>query len=288
MSDRTWTIKAALDWCVGYLRDRADEHPRRSAEWLLSAATGLSRVELYAYHDRPLTPDERAALRDSVKRRAAGEPLQYVTGEVAFRHLVVKIRPGVLIPRPETEVLVDVALEALAGVEAPLVADACTGSGCVALAIAQESPCSSVWATDISEIAVGVASDNATRLSLDASVAVLEGDLLEPLPESLRGSLDLVVANPPYIPTAEMAELPGEVGGFEPHLALDGGPDGLDVFRRIAASAPGWLRTGGAFVIELHETNVRIAAEEALEWYEEVRVIADLAGRDRILAARLR
>ncbi|HEY5541473.1 MAG TPA: peptide chain release factor N(5)-glutamine methyltransferase, partial [Coriobacteriia bacterium] len=136
-AEQVWTVKAALDWTRAYLAEKGDEQPRLSAEWLLSAATGLSRVELYAYHDRPLTPEERASLREGVKRRAAGEPLQYVTGEVAFRHIVVKVRPGVLIPRPETEVLVDAGLPAVDAAIAErgeaLVADVCTGSGCVAL-----------------------------------------------------------------------------------------------------------------------------------------------------------
>ncbi len=287
MTDASWTIKAALDWCVGYLTDKGDEHPRRSAEWLLSAATGLSRVELYAYHDRPLTLDERAQLREAVKRRGAGEPLQYVTGEVAFRHLVVKVRPGVLIPRPETEVLVDEALRVLRGIDEPLVADPCTGSGCVALSVAQEHPGARVWATDVSPIALAVAEENARRLALDDRIEVLGGDLLEPLSADVRGRLDCVVSNPPYIPSARMPELPPEVAGYEPHLALDGGPDGLDVFRRLAAQAAGWLRPGGWLLCELDETGLRKAAEEAVEWYEEVRVVHDLAGRERILAARL-
>src|SRR5512137_724667 len=110
MADTTWTLKAALDWTRAYLAEKGDSQPRLSAEWLLSAATGLSRVEIYAFHDRPLTPEERARLRESVRRRANGEPLQYISGEMAFRHLIVKVRPGVLIPRPETEVLVDAVL----------------------------------------------------------------------------------------------------------------------------------------------------------------------------------
>lgn len=285
--EQVWTVKAALDWCKTYLTEKADEHPRLSAEWLLSAATGLSRVELYAYHDRPLSMEERSTLRDGVRRRATGEPLQYVTGEVAFRHVVMKIRPGVLIPRPETEVLVDVALEAISGVQSPRVADPCTGSGCVALSIAQERPGSLVWATDLSPAAVDIAAENARRLGLADSVTIIRGDLLSPLPEALVGSLDLVVSNPPYIPSQRVPELPVEVAGFEPRLALDGGPDGLDVFRRLAADAAGWLRPGGALVLELDETRVRTAAEEAVQWYEEVRVVRDLAGRDRILAARL-
>jgi release factor glutamine methyltransferase len=111
MGERVWTVKDALDWTVAYFEREGVEAPRRSAEWLLSAATGLSRVEVYAFHERPLSDDERTTLREAVKRRAAGEPLQYVTGEMPFRHLVVRVEPGVFIPRPETEVLVDAALE---------------------------------------------------------------------------------------------------------------------------------------------------------------------------------
>lgn len=286
MSQQLWTVKATLDWCLEYLAEKGDEHPRRSAEWLLSAATGLSRVELYAYHDRPLTPEERDTLRAGVKRRAAGEPLQYVTGEVAFRHIVVKVRPGVLIPRPETEVLVGEALAEIAHLATPLVADPCTGSGVVALSIAQEQPAARVWATDLSLIAVQVAAENASRLGLDERVSVIQGDLLEPLSIDLRGKLDAVVSNPPYIPTADLCALPVEVGGFEPKLALDGGCDGLDVFRRLATESLDWLSRHGVFVVELDESRVQTAGSEALEWYQEVRVVKDLAGRDRVLIAK--
>ena len=291
-AEAVWTIKAALDWTIGYLGDCGDASPRLSAEWLLSAATGLSRVELYAYHDRPLAPDERAALREGVKRRAAGEPLQYVTGEVAFRHIIVKVRPGVLIPRPETEVLVDAALPAIdAAIEArgeALVVDACTGSGCIALAIAQERLLARVSATDISPVAVAVAAENAERLGLSARVDVRAGDLLGELPEELLGGVDVLVSNPPYIPSADVNGLSAEVKGFEPHLALDGGPDGLDVYRRLLDEARPWLRPGvGCIAIELDERRVQQAASEALQWYQDVSVVSDLAGRDRIVTARL-
>lgn len=288
MADQVWTVKAALDWTRGFLAEKGDEHPRRSAEWLLSASTGLSRIELYAYHDRPLTPEERVALREAVKRRATGEPLQYVTGEVAFRHIVVKVRPGVLIPRPETEVLAGEVLSAIAGVVEPLVADVCTGSGCIALAIAHENPAARLWATDISQIAVNVAAENAERLGIADRVTVALGDLLASLPEELLGRLDVVVSNPPYVPSADVPELPAEVAGFEPHLALDGGPDGLDVYRRLLTEARSWLKPGGLLAVELDERRVEAAAEEALQWYEEVRVVTDLAGRDRIVTARHR
>lgn len=288
MTEQAWTVKAALVWTTDFLAGKGDEHPRRSAEWLLSAATGLSRIELYAYHDRPLTPEERVSLRAGVKRRAAGEPLQYVTGEVAFRHLILKVSPGVLIPRPETEVLAGEVLDALKGLEAPRVADVCTGSGCIALSIAQEHPGATVVATDLSPVAVEVAQANAGRLGLSGRVSVFQGDLLAPLPEELRGCLDAVVSNPPYIPTADVPGLPEEVVGYEPHLALDGGEDGLEVFRRILLDSREWLRAGGLLAVELDERTVETAAKEAQEWYEGVRVVTDLTGRDRVLTARRR
>lgn len=288
MGDQVWTVKAALDWTREYLSGKGDEQPRLSAEWLLSAATGLSRVELYAYHDRPLTADELVALRNGVKRRAAGEPLQYVSGEVAFRHIVLKVRRGVLIPRPETEILAGEVLSAISSMDSPLVADICTGSGCIGLAIAHEHPGARVWASDLSPLAAEVTSDNAERLGLADRVTTCEGDLLGALPPELRGTLDVVVSNPPYIPSDQLPALPQEVVGYEPHLALDGGPDGLDVFRRLASEAAQWLVPSGLFAVELDERRVATAAEEALQWYEEVRVVADLTGRDRIVTARVR
>jgi len=284
-------VRAALDWTRTYLAEKGDDQPRLSAEWLLSAATGLSRIELYAYHDRPLSEEERATLRAGVKRRAAGEPLQYVTGEVAFRHIIVKVSPGVLIPRPETEVLVDAGLPvidaAIARRGEALVADICTGSGCIALAIAQERPLARVAASDISPVAIGVAARNAESLGLSERVTLFEGDLLAALPEELRGTLDLVIANPPYVPSADVPELPAEVAGFEPHLALDGGPDGLAFYRRLLSDAREWLRPGGMLAVELDERRVQQAVAEGLQWYEDVRLVADLAGRDRIATARV-
>jgi release factor glutamine methyltransferase len=289
-AEQVWSVKAALDWTTAFLAEKADEHPRRSAEWLLSAATGLSRVEIYAFHDRPLSAAERTTLREGVRRRAAGEPLQYVTGEVAFRHLVLKVRPGVLIPRPETEVLVDTALpdvrRAIQLRSSAKVADLCTGSGCIALSIASECPGASVFATDLSPTAIDVAAENAARLGLDDVVTPLVGDLFSALPDEALATLDVVISNPPYIPSADVPTLPAEIAGFEPHLALDGGPDGLEIYRRILSDAREWLRPGGLLAVELDERMVRKAAEEAVEWYEDVTVVSDLAGRDRIVSAR--
>ena len=274
--------------------------------------------------------EERDVLRGFVTRRASGEPLQYITGEVAFRHIAVKVRPGVLIPRPETEVLVSEALallpaperrcavdslsyaereellapkeeadegqEAKGGEEpaptldsscAPLVADLCTGSGCIACSIAYERPRARVVATDLAPEAVALARENAAALGLEDRVRVLECNLADAIPERLNGSFDLVVSNPPYIPDAVMEKLPDEVSDFEPRLALAGGPDGLDIFREMLPIMHRLLRVGGAFACELHEECLDDAAILARgAGYESVEVKADLTGRPRILVGR--
>lgn len=285
-SERVWTCKDALEWTVGYLERRGDPHPRRSAEWLLSAATGLSRVELYAYHDRPLAPEERDRYRALVATRAEGMPLQYVTGEMPFRHLVIKVEPGVFIPRPETEVLVDVALGLVGDADAPLVLDLCTGSGCVAVSIAAEREKARVWATDLDDGAVGVARANALRAGVADRVEVLHGDLFDPVPPELLGRVDLVVSNPPYVPSADLPALPDEVLGFEPVRALDGGPDGLDVVRRIAEEAFAWLAPSGALALEVDSRRADDAARLLERVYDGVTITRDLTGRDRIVSGR--
>ena len=338
-----WTVKAALDWTVGYLERKGDENPRLSAEWLLGEACGLRRIELYTGFERPLSMDERDVLRGYVMRRGAGEPLQYITGEVAFRHITVKVRPGVLIPRPETEVLVSEALALLPDVERPraldsrmteaetqellaalaaeeaekgtgaaavapaadgdvpptaddapaarpaplLVADLCTGSGCIACSIACEHPRARVIATDIAPEAAALARENAEALGVADRVRVVQCDLGEGVPAGALGRLDLVVSNPPYVPTAVLAEIPREVAAFEPALALDGGSDGLDVVRRLLPWCARALKSGGGFAFELHEGHLDQAAALAREaGFADVRIVRDLADRPRVLTAR--
>ncbi|MDP2183509.1 MAG: peptide chain release factor N(5)-glutamine methyltransferase [Actinomycetota bacterium] len=288
MTTRVWSVRDALGWTVDYLERKGIEQPRLSAEWLLSSATGLSRIELYAYHDRPLGEVERANLREGVKARGAGAPLQYVTGEMPFRHIVVRVRPGVFIPRPETEILVEQVLVAIASIDSPVVVDLCTGSGCAACSIAHERPDARVVATDLSPVAVEVARDNAGRLGIADRVTVYEGDLFAPLPRDLVGQIDAVVANPPYVPTADLPELPAEILGYEPSLALDGGPDGLDLARRIMSDAREWLVPGHGLFMELDETRVSDAVIEMQAWYEHCRTVEDLAGRSRVAAGCLR
>jgi release factor glutamine methyltransferase len=288
MAERAWTCKDALDWTADYLARKGDDHPRRSAEWLLSAATGLSRVQLYAFHDRPLSPEERAALRSAIERRASGEPLQYVTGEMPFRHLVLRVKRGVFIPRPETEVLVDVALEAISSLDEPLVIDLCTGSGAVAVSLAYEHPGARVLATDVSEHAFEAARQNSLYAGVDERVQLFHGSLFEPVSREYLGCMDVVVSNPPYIPTEDVRSLPEEVLAYEPMEALDGGADGLDVARKIASEALEWLKPGGLLAMEVDETRAQAMAEEMQDSYECVAVRKDLTGRDRIVVGNKR
>ena len=284
----TWTIHRVLDWTVGYLRRKGDERPRLSAEWLLSAVTGLARVELYTNFDRPLSPEELARMHDGVARRGRGEPLQYVTGEMPFRHIVLRCEEGVLIPRPETEVLVDACLEALKGIDAPRVLEIGTGTGCIALSLATECPGTRVIATDISPRAIALATRNRDALELAGAVDIVECDLAAAVPKVLLGTFDLLVSNPPYIPTQVLLnEVPPEVKDHEPHLALDGGADGLDVFRRLLPLAAEALRPGATMALELSEDNVETAAEicRAQGGWSHVEVRQDLTHRPRVLLA---
>ena len=288
--ENVWTIKRCLDWTRGYLERKGDEHARLSAEWLLSAATGKDRTGLYMAYDEPLEADELARMRGFVQRRAAGEPLQYVTGRTTFRFVEVACEPGVLIPRPETELLVDAALEgidaATALPEARVLEIGC-GTGCISCAIASERPGTRVTATDISSAAVRLATRNRDALGLADSIDLIECDLAAGVPAELAGTFAVLVSNPPYIPDAVMRELPSEVADFEPALALAGGPDGLDVFRRILEVAPRMLVPGGMLAVELHEDCLDAAADlvRAQGGWKSVEVRRDLARRPRFVVA---
>jgi len=312
-----WTIRSMLEWCTGYLGRHGDEAPRRSSEVLVGKACGLERIELYLDMERPLSPDELDVLREDVRSRGQGMPLQYLTGTAPFRYLEVEVAPGVLIPRPETEVLVSEALALLPAAPKPqdaydsavlaayglegegegdgpkaapadlLVADICTGSGCIACSIATEHLGTRVIATDLAPEAVALARRNVARFEVGERVEVLEGDLGECIPPELLGTFDLVVSNPPYVPTAVLAHIPREVADFEPVLALDGGADGLDLFRRLATWALSALKPGGGFACELHETCLDTAAAIAeAAGFTAIRMVNDLTGRPRVLVAR--
>lgn len=390
-SEAIWTIKGCLDWTVGYLERKGDEHPRVSAEWLLSSALGVNRINLYMSFDRPLSMEERSTIREAVKRRGRGEPLQYVTGETSFRGHEIWCEPGVLIPRPETELLTDLVLryldkyvlgkwnperkrielpwndtveaarqaeaearraqaeaddgtsadgalshdavdeagstaseyvteddgalaaawgaapDVMASLDAsesldddaantaanePLptarVLEVGCGTGCISLSLALERAGRvTCVATDIDEAPIRLAQRNRARYQMDErTIDIRQGDLVAPVRHDEYGSFDVLVSNPPYIPSDVVDGLGHEVKDFEPRLALDGGKDGLDVFRRLAQTAPYMLKPGGLFACELYETTLQDAAAYCSDQgFAEVHVVADLTHRPRFVFA---
>ena len=402
MANEIWTIKRCLEWTKEYLAERGEEHPRLSAEWLLCAATGLARIDLYMRMDEALDAAQLETMHAAVVRRAKGEPLQYITGSTQFRMIDVACAPGVLIPRPETEMLVEEVLNYLdaevlspeaaarqrvelpwndeveqarkaeaaladerataerraanltAADEAALGSDVLgsrayaeeladreaeeaaaqtaeasepeldeygiaiegnnqqatsaqeaaevnvpapaesrvlvvgCGTGCISLSLAWERrghvACT---ATDIEPRAIDLATKNRDALGLTADeVAFSLTNLVSSIPREEWGTFDVLVSNPPYIPTDVMRSLPHEVKDFEPDLALEGGADGLDIFRRLLNAAPYMLRAGGLFACELYEGALDAAAELCRQaGLSDVRIVRDLTDRPRIVRA---
>lgn len=279
------TRRDLLDAATAALREAGVDEARRTAEWVVEHATGLDRVALIARPGVEVPEAERALVDRLVARRAAGEPVQYVIGQADFRALTLRVTRAVLVPRPETEEVVDAALAAVAGVAAPWVLDVGTGSGAIALAIKHERPDAVVFAVDVSEAALGIAAGNAERLGLDVSFA--RADVLAPGFAGVPSVFDLVVSNPPYVPDAERATLQAEVRR-EPELALfvpDGDP--LRFYRALAGHAPALLKPGGHLVVETHADHgdavVALFRDLGLD---DAEVRQDLAGRDRIAVAR--
>ena len=280
----SWTILRMILWSAEYLKNKGVETGRLDAEWLLAAALGVDRLQLYLKYDRPLSSEEREAFKPLLRRRAGREPLQYIIGRTGFRELELKTDPRVLIPRPETEVLVQEVLDwASAGAES--VWDMGTGAGAVALSLAAEGTWTRVVATDVSPEALSVAADNAERYDLGGHVEFREGSLFEPLEEGER--FDVIVSNPPYIAESEKGELQPEVRDWEPPEALFAGEDGLDVIRQLVAGAPKHLLSGGLLALEcgLGQAEGIAADVQATGAFGAVRIRADLTGRPRFVTA---
>jgi release factor glutamine methyltransferase len=273
------TTGEALAAGTAYLERNGIETPRLETELILAHTLGLSRLELYTTHDRPLTTPERDEARRLLERRAQREPLAYVLGEWGFRRLRLRTDARALVPRPETEIVVERALAALAGTTAPRAVDVGTGSGAIALALAAEHPGIHVTATDISPAALALAAENAAACGLE--LELIETNLLD----GLSGPFELVVSNPPYVAAEELDALEPEVRDFEPRLAL------LDARQteELAASARSLLAPGGALVLECHtERAAELSALLAALGYHEATISRDLAGRERVVEARWR
>lgn len=282
-SQRTWTIGSLVKWATDDFRARGIENPRLDAEVIVAFALGIDRTRVIIESMRPLEAGELTMLRELVKRRRSREPIAYLRGVREFYGRPFKVDPRVLIPRPDTEALVDVALARSTHVSLSMrLLDLCTGSGCVAITLARQRPTAKVVASDISEGALMVARENAYRLGA-YNVAFVEGDLFGAVGQGDR--FDVITANPPYIASTEIPTLMADVRDFEPRLALDGGPDGLDLVRRIVTEAPAYLDTHGVLAVEVGagEAPLTQSLFEA-RGFTDIRVERDYGKIERVVS----
>jgi release factor glutamine methyltransferase len=278
-----WSIKRVLAWASDDLKRRGNDTGRLDVELLLGRVLGLDRIGLILQSERPLTAQELDRFRELFKRRRAGEPVAYLLGEREFYGIMLRVDARVLVPRPDSERLVEVALDRTrARSMLGQALDLCTGSGCVAIAFARQRPTWRVTASDISPDALAVATDNAHRTGAIRNLRLVQGSLFAAVTTE---RFDLITANPPYIAAGELAELPVDVRDFEPRLALDGGADGLDFVRKIATEAPTHLTHDGVLAMEIG-ADQGAAALRILQasGYREVTLARDLGGRDRVVS----
>ncbi len=279
---KEWQIQDLLGWTKQRFEGLGIKEPRLEAEVLLSHALKMDRISLYVNYDRPVDAEERNVFRTMVKRRMAGEPAAYIIGEKEFMSLPFAVDSRVLIPRPDTEIMVEESLRlaALMGGQL-LAADIGTGSGALAISTAKYIPGIKVYAVDIDEQALQVARSNAILNGVEDRIDFVRGNLLEMLPDSV---FDLIMANLPYIPSEAMADLPREVREFEPHSALDGGPRGTRFYRELMDTAYGHLAPGGYLLMEISDDG---QAQELLtnenKWWKRHYMLKDLGNRYRVL-----
>lgn len=292
MPQDTWTILKLIRWTDERFKKEGLTSPRLDAEVLLAESLGMDRVGLYTHFDQPLQPRELTRFKKLIQRRLAREPLAYIVGKREFWSLTFKVTADVLIPRPETEVLVAEALQVLVDAKRPTrswrILEIGTGSGAVSIALAKELPLASLVATDLSGKALAIARENALGYGVQERIQFLQGDLFAPLEEGSQ--FELILSNPPYVPRSHFASLAPEVRDFEPRVALDGGKDGLAFFRRALPRVGEFLQPEGWFLAEIgagQDPEVRkIAAENPdLDAFD---FIPDLAGIKRVFKARKR
>jgi release factor glutamine methyltransferase len=292
MGPKTWTIRDLLKVTTDYLQLKGIDSPRASAEILLAHHLKVDRIDLYLHFDKPLQEGEVAGYRSLIKRRLNREPIQYITGRQEFWSLAFRVGPGVLIPRPESELLVEESLGWLRQREwpegaAPSILDLGTGSGALIVSLAREFDQAALWASDLSEEALRYARENAMRYGLDGKIAFLQGDLFEPL-KRLGLVFDVILSNPPYVPSGRLESLMPEVAAHEPRVALDGGPEGMACIRRIILEGADYLKPQGCLLVEMDPEQTPLA----LEWidrsgrYGERKRIRDYSHRHRVVVAQ--
>ncbi len=282
-----WTVQRILEWTTNHLTQHGSESPRLDAEILLAHSRGCARIELYTRFAEVLTDEERATMRELVKRRAKAEPVAYLVGHKEFYNLSFQVTADVLIPRPDTETLVMETLSHLGDQAESTILEIGTGSGCIPITLAKRHSSVRITSVDISEAASDVAKSNAETHEVADRIDFQIGDLFSPLESGTQ--FDLIVSNPPYIKEDDIAELDPDVRLHEPHLALNGGADGLDVIRRLIETAPQWLKPGGWLLFEIGEDEGNACRElfTANGSYTNIQIIKDLNKHDRVAKAQL-
>lgn len=287
-STEDWTIRRIIEWTTAFLARHESESPRLDAELMLAHALECQRIQLYTNYDQHPTPSERQRMRELVQRRALHEPVSYLVGHREFFGLDFHLTADVLIPRPETELLVLEAIDACrARNERCRIAEVGVGSGCISVALATNLPRATVTATDISRPALAVAKQNTIKHGVADRVNLLEGSCFDPIPADQR--FQMIVSNPPYVTDSEYDSLQPEIRLHEPRTALTAGADGLDVIRRLIHEAPQRLVVGGHLMIELDPAQAATARTlMAPDLWSEVRAVKDLNGQERIVRGQLR
>ncbi len=278
-----------LSWISQYLKDRGIESPRLHAEMLLSHVLGLKRIELYTHHDTEVAKSDLEKLHALVKRAGLNEPVAYLVGKTEFYSIEIEVSKDCLIPRPETELLVQRAIEFLRtrdGIQS--VCDLCTGSGCIAVAIAKNFPKADIIATDISDQALKIANRNVEKYNLQERIKLLSGDLFDPvIPQLDTGKFDLIISNPPYVSEIEYEKLDKNVKEYEPRIALFAGEDGLDIYKRIIEKADKYLKPKAALLFEIgysQGSSVRSLLEKT-QCFSDITIEKDFNDNDRIVKA---
>jgi len=286
-SKTQWTILEILQWTVDYFSQKGIENPRLTAEVLLAHLLQHDRMYLYVHYNQPLEQHEREQFKTLIRQRVQGVPTQYITGKQEFWSLEFQVEPGVLIPRPETEHLVEAAIQHAKSFSQPRILDLGTGSGAIAISLQHELPDANVYAGDISGEAVAIAMKNADRLlQPHHRLSFAHGDLFAPFQDM---TFDLIVSNPPYIAADEYAALAREIKEHEPKSALYAGEHGLDIYRRLIAEAPSYLAAEGVVLVEIgYGQHDAVAALFQDRGFIMEETIQDYAGIERVIAARLR
>ncbi len=278
-----WTIIKTLEWTAEYFKQHGIAQPRAVAEILLAHILSCQRIDLYLRHDQPLNEDELARYRQIIRRRVTFEPEAYIIGRKEFWSLPLRVSPDVLIPRPETECLVELILDRFPADERVHVLELGTGSGAISIALAHERPRWRFWASDLSRRAIAIARANAVGLVPDKAIRFFVGHWFQAI-NARAAAFELIVSNPPYIPTADLDRLQPEVKTFEPFRALDGGPDGMESLEHIIDAAHAYLKPGGCLILEMgHDQQSRVAEHARRHGeYDRVEFRNDYSGYSRV------